>query len=103
MNKVILSGFLGQDPELKQINANTTVVNFSMAYNEKYGQEEVTHWFNFKAFNKTAEFIDKYFSKGKPIEVEGRLLTQTWEKDGHRNTSTYILVDNVSFVPGKKE
>lgn len=103
MNKVILSGFLGSDPELKTFK-EIEVVKFSLPYNESYGDKKVTHWFNCTAFKQTAVFVNKHFKKGDPIEVEGKLLTDTWKnKEGQQVTTTYIRVDNVYFVPAKKK
>ena len=108
MNKILISGFLGKDPELKKVSDKFTVCNFSLPYPEKHtnskGEKlETTHWFNLKAINNTAEFVAKYFKKGDGIECEGKLLTQSWEKDGIKHTATYIQVDNVSFPPARKE
>lgn len=103
MNKIIISGFLGKDPELKKISDKFTVCNFSIPYSEKVKDEKVTHWFNCKAINQTAEFVNKYFKKGDGIECEGKLLTQSWtDKEGVKHTVTYIQVDNVSFPPARK-
>lgn len=103
MNKVIISGFLGKDPELRKVSDKFTVCNFSIPYSEKVKDEKVTHWFNLKAINNTAEFVNKYFKKGDGIECEGKLLTQTWtDKENVKHTTTYIQVDNVSFPPARK-
>ena len=108
MNKILISGFLGKDPELKKISDKFTVCIFSLPYSEKYTNTqseklETTHWFNLKAINNTAEFVAKYFKKGDGIECEGKLLTQTWtDKEGVKHTTTYIQVDNVSFPPARK-
>ena len=103
MNKIIISGFLGKDPELKKVSDKFTVCSFSIPYSEKVKDEKVTHWFNLKAYNQTAEFVAKYFHKGDGIECEGKLLTQSWtDKEGVKHTNTYIQVDNVSFPPARK-
>ena len=101
MNKVIISGFIAKI-ETRVINDTLKVCEFSIPYNVKTKDKEVTHWFNLKAYNQTADFIEKWFEKGKGIECEGKLLTQSWEKDGVKHTNTYIQVDNVSFPPARK-
>jgi single-strand DNA-binding protein len=108
MNHVTLSGFLGKDPELKVVSDKFKVANFSIPYSESYKNKDgekvtTTHWFNCKAVMQTAEFVVKYFKKGSGIEVEGKLKTDTWEKDGVKHTAVYIQVENVSFPPVKKE
>ena len=104
MNKILISGFLGKDPELKKVSDKFTVCNFSIPYSEKVKDEKVTHWFNCKAINQTAEFIAKYFHKGEGIEIEGKLLTHSWtNKEGEKKTDTFIQVENVSFPPVRKE
>jgi len=108
MNHATISGFLGKDVEIKNVSDKFKVCNFSVPYTEKYKnaqgeKSETTHWINCKAINQTAEFISKYFKKGDGIEIEGKLKVDTWEKDGVKHSSTYIMVDNVSFPPAKKQ
>jgi single-strand DNA-binding protein len=104
MNKILISGFLGKDPELKKVSDKFTVCSFSIPYSEKYKDEKITHWFNCKAINQTAEFVSKYFHKGDGIEIEGKLLTHSWtNKEGEKRIDTFIQVENVSFPPNRKE
>lgn len=104
VNKVILMGRLGQDPESKTFNG-TTVCNFSIATSERYksGDEwkEDTQWHNIQVWGKRAEVIEKNFGKGDPIYLEGRL--KYTEKDKKRYTS--VILDSFQFLPGgsKKE
>jgi single-strand DNA-binding protein len=103
VNKVILLGNLTRDPEVKSLPNGTKVANFSIATNHVYKdkdgvkQEKVT-FHNITAYGKTAETIGKFFSKGKPIYLEGRLDTRSWEKDGVKFYRTEILMDTFQFV-----
>lgn len=107
MNKVTILGRLGQDPETKQINENASVTKFSIATSEKWKDksgemQERTEWHRCSAWNKTGEIIEKYFSKGDPILVEGKIETNSYEKEGEKRYITQIKVNNFEFVPQKK-
>lgn len=100
MNKWIGSGNLGKAPELKNVGENR-VATFSIAVKDKFNKEH-TNWINCTAWNKTADFIEKYFGKGSGIIVSGRLQVREWEKDGHKRYATDVIVEEVDFM-GKKE
>lgn len=103
INKVILIGRLGQDPELKEVN-NNTVAKFSVATSEKWtdkqGQkQERTEWHRIVVWGKSAENCGKYLSKGRQVYIEGRLQTRSWEDDkGQKKYSTEIIANNVTFI-----
>ncbi len=104
LNKVFLYGNLTRDPELKALPSGSNVANFGMAtnrtYKDKNGQkQETTEFHNVVAFGRTAEVIAQYCKKGRPIFVEGRLQTRTWEgkEDGKKQYRTEIIVDNFQF------
>jgi single-strand DNA-binding protein len=102
LNKVVLYGNLTRDPELKALPSGGQVANFSIAtnriYKDKSGQkQESTEFHNVVAFGRTAELIGQYMKKGKPLYVEGRLQTRSWEKDGQKNYPTEIVVDSFQF------
>ena len=103
VNKVILIGNLTRDPEIKALPNGTKVANFSIAtnhvYKDKTGekQEKVT-FHNITAYGKTAETIGRFFTKGKPIFIEGRIETRSWDKDGVKMYRTEILADSFHFV-----
>ena len=104
INKVELYGNLTRDPEVKALPSGQQVANFSIATNRtfknKEGQkQEQTEYHNVVAFGRTAEVIGQYLKKGRPIFVEGRLQTRTWEKDGVKQYRTEILVENFQFGP----
>jgi single-strand DNA-binding protein len=104
LNKVLLYGNLTRDPELKALTSGSQVVNFSLAtdrvFKDKNGQkQEVTEFHNVVAFGRTAEIIAQYCKKGRPIYVEGRLQTRSWDdkETGKKNYRTEIIVDTFQF------
>jgi single-strand DNA-binding protein len=104
INKVELYGNLTRDPEVKALPSGQQVANFSVATNRtfknKEGQkQEQVEYHNVVAFGRTAEVIGQYLKKGRPIFVEGRLQTRTWEKDGAKQYRTEILVETFQFGP----
>jgi single-strand DNA-binding protein len=103
MNRVILKGRVVRDLELKHVGANNTaVVNFTLAVDKRTSKdkEKQVDYISSKALGKTAEFIAKYFSKGKEMLVEGRIDTGSYEKDGKKVYTTEVLVENVEFTNG---
>lgn len=100
MNKVIIVGHLGQDPELRYTASQTAVCNISVATKER-GKDGVdrTEWHRVILFNKNAENAQKYLAKGRQILIEGRLQTRQWEdKDGIKRYVTEIICDRMEFV-----
>jgi single-strand DNA-binding protein len=106
VNKVILIGNLGNDPELKYTPSNRPVCNLSIATNEvfkdKSGQrQERTEWHRVTVWGEQGETCSKYLSKGRSVYVEGRLQTRSWDdKDGKKRYSTDIVADRVVFLGG---
>ncbi len=104
LNKVFLYGNLTRDPELKALPSGSQVANFSLAtnrtYKDKNGQkQETTEFHNVVAFGRTAEVIAQYCKKGRPIFVEGRITTRSWDdkESGKKNYRTEIIVENFQF------
>lgn len=98
INKVILMGRLTKDPELRHTNSGTPVTSFSIAINNGYGEKQQTDFVNCIAWNKTAEFVTKNFTKGKMIIVIGRIATRSWEtQDGKRAYVTEVIAQEVNF------
>lgn len=104
LNKVFLYGNLTRDPELKALPSGGQVANFGLAtnrvYKDKNGtKQEATEFHNVVAFGRTAEVIAQYCKKGRPIFVEGRIQTRSWEgkEDGKKQYRTEIIVDNFQF------
>jgi single-strand DNA-binding protein len=109
MNTVTLYGRLGADPETKELGADNSVTNFSMATSRKYfskkedKQVEDTQWHKCSAFGKTGLNIAKYLQKGSPILLQGRIEYRSYEKDGVKMWATNILVDRFEFVGQSKD
>jgi len=104
LNQVTLIGRLTRDPEQKALPNGTAVVNFSIAtsrtWKDKDGEKkEETEFHNCVAFGRTAEVIGQYLKKGQLANVVGRLQTRKWEKDGHTNYRTEIIVDQMQMGP----
>ncbi len=103
INKAILMGRLTRDPELRHTGSGTPVCSFSIAIDNGYGDNRSTDFINCVAWNKTAEFVEKYFTKGRMIIVIGRIQTRTWEgQDGRKNYATEVVASEVSFGETKK-
>lgn len=109
VNKVILVGRLGKDPETKYTTQGTSVVKFPMATDEQWTdksgeKQRRTEWHNIVAWTKLGEICQKYLVKGKLVYIEGRLQTQTWDdKEGKKHYRTEIRADNMvmlSSAPG---
>lgn len=102
INKVILMGRLTRDPEMRHTNSGTPVTTFSIAIDNGYGDNKRTDFVNCLAWNKTAEFVTKYFTKGKMIIVIGRISTRSWEtQDGKRAYATEVIANEVNFGESK--
>ena len=102
INKVILMGRLTRDPEMRHTNSGTPVTTFSIAIDNGYGENQRTDFVNCLAWNKTAEFVTKYFTKGKMIIVIGRITTRSWEtQDGKRAYATEVIANEVNFGESK--
>lgn len=104
VNKVILVGNLGKDPELRYTASGTAVCNFSLATTESYkdrdgNKQEKTEWHNLVVWRQLAEICGKYLTKGKQIYIEGKLQTRKWEdRDGNTRYSTEIVVDQMQML-----
>jgi len=110
VNKCIILGFLGQDPELKHLPNGTPVVNVSVAttktWNDKTTKEKKseTEWHRIVMFGKRAEIVNQHLSKGSQAYFEGELRTRSWEdSEGNKRYSTEIIADTFSFVGGGKK
>jgi single-strand DNA-binding protein len=105
MNKVILKGRLTVDPDLKTTTTGIEYCTFSVAI-DRYAakdKEKITDFIPCKAWRQTAVFINKYFSKGKEILLDGSMQVDKYEKDGENRTYTYVNVNNVEFCGGKSD
>ena len=106
VNKVILVGRLGKDPEVRHLENGATVANFSMATSETYKdrntgeKRETTEWHNVVLWRGLAEVVEKYVKKGDMIYIEGKLKTRSWEKDGVTRYTTEVVGDNMTMLGG---
>ncbi len=103
VNKVILVGNLGADPELKYTPSNRPLCNLRIAttdvFKDKSGQrQEKTEWHRVTVWGDTAENCNKYLSKGRSVYVEGRLQTRSYDKDGQKHYATDVVADRVVFL-----
>ncbi len=109
VNKVILVGNLGKDPEVRYLEGGTAVANFTVATSETYKDKngnkiEQTEWHNVVVWRGLAEIAEKYLRKGNQVYIEGRLRTRAWDdKDGVKRYTTEIIADNMTMLGGKKE
>ena len=109
VNKVILLGNVGNDPESKSLPGGGTVVNFSMATSESWKdkntgeQKEVSEWHRVVAFNRLAEIIVEYVKKGSKLYIEGSLRTRSWDQDGQKRYATEIVASEMQMLDGKPE
>ncbi len=104
VNKVILVGRLGKDPEVRNLENGATVANFTMATSESYkdkttgDKKEITEWHNIVLWRGLAEIAAKYLHKGDMVYVEGKLRTRSWEKEGVTRYTTEIIGDNMTML-----
>jgi single-strand DNA-binding protein len=110
VNKVILLGNLGKDPEVKYTPSGMAVANFSLATSssvkDKDGNwQDKTEWHNIKAFGRTAEIAGEYLKKGRTVYLEGRIHYESWDdkETGQKKYRTEILVNELTLVGGQRE
>ena len=107
VNKVILIGNLGRDPEVRTTASGTSVCNFSIATSEKYtdkngGKQETTEWHNVLMWGKLADIAGQYLKKGKTVYIEGKLQTSSWEdkNGGGKRYKTEIVASSMQMLSG---
>lgn len=101
VNKVILLGRLGKDPELRYTQNQKAVCTLSVATSEKFGGQEKTTWHTCVLWDKQAENASKYLAKGREVFVEGRIDVRSWEdKNGQKRYTTEIIAHNVQYIGG---
>ena len=108
LNRIIIMGRLVRDPELRTTQSGTPVTSFTLAVDRDFKSrdsgEKSTDFIDVVAWRQTAEFVCKYFTKGRMISVDGRLQTRGWkDREGNNRVSTEILVDNAYFADSKKD
>ena len=106
LNRIILMGRLTRDPELRRTGSGTAVTSFSLAVDRDFKSqsgEKETDFIDIVAWRNTAEFVSKYFTKGRMAVVEGRLQIRDWtDKDGGKRRSAEVVADNVYFGDSKR-
>jgi single-strand DNA-binding protein len=106
LNKVMLIGHLGKDPEIRYTQAAMPVANFGLATSETWNdrdgnKQEKTEWHKVVVFGKLADICGKYLAKGRQVYIEGKLQTRQWEnKEGQKQYSTEIVATNLVFIGG---
>ena len=110
VNKVILLGNVGKDPEIKATASGTVVATFSIATSERFKDkagtwQDRTEWHNLVAYQRTAEIVRDYVKKGNKLYVEGRLQTSSWDDKttGQKKYKTEIIVNDLSLLSGRGE
>lgn len=99
INQVILMGRLTRDPELRTTTTGKSVVNFSLAV-DKGGQDAGADFFEIVAWEKLAELVAQYLSKGRRCLVQGRLSQRQWEQDGQKRSRIEVMANDVTFLDG---
>lgn len=109
VNKVIVLGNLGKDPEVRHLPNGDAVCNFSLATTESWkdkdgNKQDKTEWHNVVIFRKLAEIAGKYLKKGRPVYIEGRLQTRKWQdKEGKDRYTTEIVADQMQMLGSRDE
>lgn len=104
INKVILIGNLGKDPELRYTPSGTAVASFSLATSEKWkdregNMQDKTEWHNIVVWGRQAEIAKEYLAKGRQVYIEGRIQTRSWDdKDGNKRYTTEIIAQRLNFL-----
>ena len=107
LNRIVIMGRLARDPELRRTQSGIAVTSFRIACDRDFKSqngEKGTDWIDVVAWRQTAEFVSKYFTKGRLAIVEGRLQSRDWtDKDGNKRTAIEVVADNVYFGDSKRD
>ncbi len=109
VNKVLLIGNLGKDPEVRTLESGAKVANFPLATTESYKNKngervDTTEWHNIVLWRGLADVAENYLKKGNQIFVEGKIKTRSWEdKEGNKRYTTEILADNMTMLGGRRD
>jgi single-strand DNA-binding protein len=107
VNRVILIGRLGRDPEIRYTQSSMPVANFSLATNERWvgqdgNRQERTEWHNIVVFGKLADICGQFLKKGKLVFIEGRLQTREWDdRDGNKRRTTEVVANNMQMLDSR--
>ena len=110
VNKVILLGNVGKDPEIRSTGGGTMVANFTLATSDRFQDaqgnwQDKTEWHNLVAFKRTAEIVRDYVKKGSKLYIEGKIQTRSWDdkESGQKKYRTEIIVNDMSLLSGRDE
>lgn len=110
VNKVILLGNVGKDPEIRSTGGGTMVANFTLATSDRFQDaqgnwQDKTEWHNLVAFKRTAEIVRDYVKKGSKLYIEGKIQTRSWDdkESGQKKYRTEIIVNDLSLLSGREE
>lgn len=109
LNRVMIIGNIGQGPDVNTTPGGVKVAKFTVATTERWRdkntgtQKELTEWHTVRCWRQNAEFVEKYAKKGAKVFVEGKLHTETWEKDGIQNKRTLIEADDIQLLDGRPD
>jgi single-strand DNA-binding protein len=110
VNKVILLGNVGKDPEIRSTGGGTMVANFTLATSDRFQDpqgnwQDRTEWHNLVAFKRTAEIVRDYVKKGSKLYIEGKIQTRSWDdkESGQKRYRTEIIVNDLSLLSGREE
>jgi single-strand DNA-binding protein len=103
MNLVVIKGRIARMDDLRYTQSGTAVISFSVAVDRRFSKEKEADFINVTAWQKTAEFIAQYFTKGQEILINGRLQVSSYDKDGEKRYKTEVIADNVEFCGSKKQ
>lgn len=110
VNKVILVGNVGKDPEIRSTGGGTMVASFTLATSDRYQDpqgnwQDKTEWHNLKAFKRTAEIVRDYVKKGSKLYIEGKITTNSWDdkESGQKRYRTEIIVNDLLLLSGRDE
>jgi single-strand DNA-binding protein len=110
VNKVILLGNVGKDPEIRSTGGGTMVASFTLATSDRYQDaqgnwQDKTEWHNLKAFKRTAEIVRDYVKKGAKLYIEGKITTNSWDdkESGQKRYRTEIIVNDLSLLSGRDD
>lgn len=104
LNYIVLQGRFCKDPELRRTQSGTAVASFTLAVSRDFSDKDKTDFIDVVAWKSTAEFVSKYFSKGRTAVVSGRLQMRDWtDKEGNKRRSAEVIAENVYFGDNKRE
>ena len=108
INKVILVGYVGKDPEVRYLDGGVAVANFSLATTESYKNKEgnkvdQTEWHHVVAWRGLAEIIEKYVKKGQLLYIEGKIRTRTYGEENNKKYFTEVIADQMTMLGGKRD